>query len=65
MIDVTIHNYGSIVQFQLHTEEAREWVDENVQADDWQWSGRGFLNVEHRYAGHLADGMIDAGFEVN
>jgi hypothetical protein len=65
MADVTIHDCGSIVQFELHTEAAKTWFAENVQAEGWQWFGNDRLNVDHRYAGHLAEGIIDAGLEVD
>jgi hypothetical protein len=64
MADVTVTNCGSIVQFRLHSKAAQEWVEENVQTDDWQWFGRNCFNVDHRYAGHLAEGMADAGLEL-
>lgn len=62
--DVTVVNHGSVVQFSLHTDEARKWVSSNVQSDDWQWLGGDTLVVDHRYAQPLVFGMIDAGLDV-
>jgi hypothetical protein len=61
--DVVVRNYGSIVLFELRSPAAREWVDENVYTEGWQWLGRS-LGVDHRFAGQLTDGMIEAGLEV-
>ena len=62
MTDVTVENHGSIFLFALHTEAAREWVNDNVP-EDAQYLGSK-LAVEHRYAADLAAGMIRDGLEV-
>lgn len=62
-IDVEVENHGSVFMFRPRTELAKEWVAAHVQLEDWQWMGGAFA-VEHRYAGDLALGMIDAGLEV-
>jgi hypothetical protein len=64
MADVTTHNHGSVILFELHTDEVRAWVTEHVQVEDYQWFGSNQFAVEHRYAGDLADGMSEAGFEL-
>jgi hypothetical protein len=64
MADVTVLNHGTVVQFKLHTDAVRQWVDQNVQADGWQWFGPSNLVIDHRYAGGLAYGIARAGFEV-
>jgi hypothetical protein len=61
--DVITDNYGSIVGITPMTPAAREWIDENVSAEPWQWLGA-TLNIDRRYAGCLIDGMIDAGLTV-
>lgn len=63
MPDVQITNHYSIFTFLPLTDEAREWIDENVAYEDWQWSG-GALAVEPRYAAELASGMQNDGLEV-
>jgi hypothetical protein len=42
------------------TPRAKEWIDEYVETEQWQWFGH-TLVVEHRYAWGLAQGMKDAG----
>lgn len=58
--DVAIINCGSIVQFHARTQAARDWFDQNVHTEGWQWMGR-TLCVEPRYAEDLALGLADAG----
>jgi hypothetical protein len=64
MTDVQIIDGGSIVQFIPETSAARQWFDENVQSESWQWMGTA-LCVEHRCAENLVQGLVDAGFEVS
>lgn len=66
-VDVTVENHGSLFRFNLHTDAAREWVDENVQIPDYMRMGPGSgasFHCEHRYAEAIAHGMRDAGLEV-
>jgi hypothetical protein len=58
--DVLVANQGSVFVFNPLTARAKEWIEENVQSEDWQWFGT-TLVVEHRYAWGLAQGMQDAG----
>lgn len=61
--DIIVDNHGSIMIFQPLTAAGQEWIDENVQSEDWQWIGGG-LSVEARYAGDLAQGMRESGLSV-
>lgn len=61
-VDVMVRNEGSLVLFFPITEAARTWIDENVQ-EDAQWFGTALV-VEHRYAGDLAQGMVNDGINV-
>lgn len=62
--DVTVENHGSLFVFTILTDAANEWVSENVQTEPHQWLGDHTLAVEHRYAHDIAQGMLDAGLEV-
>jgi len=55
VLDVKVENHGSVLAFRLLTDEAREWVDANVN-DEAQFFGNALV-VEPRYAAHLAEGM--------
>ncbi len=63
MTDVKIENCGTLFMFEPVTAEAKEWVDENLGLESWQWFGKRFA-VEHRYAGDLIDGMAGDGLEL-
>lgn len=58
--DMKIQDEGSIVLFVPLTDFARQWVDENLALESWQWFGDGFA-VEHRYADPLRQGMENDG----
>jgi hypothetical protein len=58
--DVLVANQGSVFIFNPLTERAQQWINENVQSEDWQWFGTSLV-VDHRYAWGLAEGMQDAG----
>jgi hypothetical protein len=51
---------GSVVLITPLSKLAREWTEENVQLEDWQWLGGGFA-VDHRFADELLCGIADAG----
>ena len=65
-LDVTVANHGTLFTFDLLTDEAREWVRENVQIEDHMRLGGGdhSFACEHRYARDLAEGMVEAGLTV-
>ena len=65
MIDTTVTNHGTLFTFELHTDAAREWVRGNIEIADYMWRGADTFACEHRYAGDLAAGMVDAGLEVS
>ncbi len=63
MNDVSVSNQGTIVAIIANTPAAREWIDENVKAESWQWLGN-TLGVEPRYAGPILEGMQAAGLTI-
>ena len=63
-VDVTVVNQGSVFAFYLNTQEAKDWVEENVQTEGYQWLGDGMFAVEWRYAAALARGMQEDGLVV-
>lgn len=61
--DVVVTREGlSMFTFELCTEAAKQWVDENVT--DPMFMGSTVLVVDHRYARPLADGMMESGLRV-
>jgi hypothetical protein len=61
--DVLVENHGSVCIVQPMSEAAREWIDENVQTEGWQWIGGG-LAVEPRCVENLVNGVMEAGLTV-
>jgi hypothetical protein len=61
--DVIVENFGSIIGITPMTPEAREWIDENCQIEEWQWLGR-TLNVDFRLAADVLQGMQEAGLTI-
>jgi hypothetical protein len=59
MDEIQIENQGSLILFIPITENAKTWLQENVQ-EDAQWFGKALV-VEPRYAGDLARGCREAG----
>lgn len=60
MSDVRIINDGTLVGLHPISDEAAQWVDDNVHSESWQWLGR-ILWVDHRMALPVIEGMADAG----
>jgi hypothetical protein len=63
MPDIRVIPESTLVGVMPVTEAAREWIEENAQAESWQWLGD-ILWVEARYALPLLRGAHDAGLEV-
>jgi len=64
MPDVQVNDCGSVVQLRPMTTAAKEWIEEYVQTESWQWMGD-TLCVDSRFAGDLIDGMCGSGLSVN
>lgn len=62
--DVLVTGGGTMYQVWPLSDEAKAWVEENVQLEGWQWLGQSF-GVEHRYIENLVEGMQQAGLSVN
>jgi hypothetical protein len=61
--DVTIEDTGSVVLFRPTTEEGRAWLDDNIQAEPWQYMGSA-IAVDRRYAQAIADGLAGDGLVI-
>ena len=62
--DITVENHGSLFVFRTWTPEATDWVRENVEIAPWNTVGANGFSCAHRFARDLAEGMIEAGFNV-
>ncbi len=66
MSDVRVESGGRLASMVLITPVSyvgRQWIDENLQVEGWQWLGRS-LAVDKRYAEPIVDGMIGDGLDV-
>lgn len=65
MANVNVIRQGlGVFQFMLD-DDAKAWVDENVQVDDYSWMGASsFVIFDTRCAIDIAQGMINDGLEV-
>jgi hypothetical protein len=61
--DVEVVNEGTVSLFVLISEDARNWVEWNVEAEGYQFLGANLI-VEHRYVGDIIAGMINDELEV-
>lgn len=62
-LDVEVVSHGSVVAFHLLSKAAKDFVNENTDADGWQFMGNA-LCVDWRMAEGLVDGMRENGLEV-
>lgn len=58
--DVLVRNEGTVFVFCPLTSAAKDWVDDNVESEAYQWFGNALV-VGHGFAWGLAQGMKDAG----
>jgi hypothetical protein len=58
--DVIAKDEGSLWLFIPKTDQARQFMDLEVQSEPWQWLGGG-LAVEHRYAQGLIQLLEEEG----
>ena len=64
MTDFCIADHGSVFLIRPVSEAARQWLDENIVAEPWQWFA-GSLAVDHRFARDIVAQITDAGFETS
>ena len=62
-VDVLVADAFTTFVFTPLSARAKEWIEEHVESEPWQWFGASMV-VEARYAWGLAQGMQDAGLEV-
>lgn len=46
------------------SQQAKEWINENVGLESWQWLGDSFA-ADHHFIEDLELGMVDAGFTTD
>ena len=61
--DFEIANHGSIIGLRPMNDRARDWLQENTNAEPWQWFG-GMLCMDPRCASILFAGLQEDGFTL-
>jgi hypothetical protein len=61
--DFLLANHGSVLILHPLTDDAREWVGENIPDDAMSW-GRGVV-IEPRYWEPIEHGILDAGLTIH
>src|SRR5204862_8065397 len=64
MSDFQIADHGTVISIRPLNEAARQWLEENVVSEPWQWV-QGALCVEARFARDLLREIEEAGFEIS
>ena len=62
-VDVQVQNHGTLYVFIPCTDEARNWIEENVQIENHMRLGNNFA-CEWRFADAIVNGMREAGLVV-
>lgn len=63
MVDLLVRDEGTVVVFSPVSKPAREWIDEHVCSEPWQWLGDNLV-VDHRYAPVLIAAAAESGLGV-
>ena len=61
--DVLVENHGSVALLTPMTPDARQWIDEHVQVEPWQWIGCS-IACEPRSLEQIVEGMQESGLVV-
>jgi hypothetical protein len=61
--DIEVTNGGSVVLLTPKTGTGRDWIDDNLDTEGWQWMGAS-LALDHRYAPPIIEGMIGDGLTI-
>ena len=62
MSDFVLSDHGTLAILVPLSEEAHDWVDDNL-GDDALWYGRG-IAIEARYVGAILEGITSDGLTV-
>ena len=62
-MDFSISDHGSIVLIEPVSARAKQFTDENIHTESWQWLGSAFA-VEPRFAEILVGELPELGFTI-
>jgi hypothetical protein len=61
--DFSLTNHGTIFTIEPVTQQAKDWFDENVPTEGWQWMGSA-CSVEPRCIEPLVEGILEEGMTI-
>lgn len=61
--DVQVDDCGTLFMVTPLSQLAREWVEQHLSLEGWQWLGFSFA-VEHRFIQPIVEGMVGDGLRV-
>lgn len=61
--DILVRDCGTVWQLLPLSRKASDWIEENVETEDWQWVGSSLV-VDWRFVGPLLDGARGTGLAV-
>jgi len=62
-IDFVVMDCGSIVILTPKSQEAHDWLNENIDTENAQWWSGGVV-IEHRYAGDIVSAITQENLEI-
>ena len=62
-MDFSISDQGSLILIQPVSDRAKQFTDENIHTESWQWLGGAFA-VEPRFAQVLVNELPELGFTI-
>lgn len=65
MNDITYRDEGTVILFTIQNASTKQWVDDNLDLESWQWLGPNSFAVDRRPAIQLIEQLREAeGFTV-
>jgi hypothetical protein len=61
--DLTFRDYGTILVLTSNTPVGSDWIDSNIEAEDYSYIGGG-IACDHRPARAIIDGAVRDGLTV-
>ena len=63
--DFTYRDEGTVILFTIHNDATRQWVEDNLDLESWQWVGANSFAIDRRPAIQLIEALREAeGFTV-
>jgi hypothetical protein len=64
-LDVFVTDNGTTWSFEVLTDTAKEFIDENLHTEPWMWLGNKTLVVDHRMSTGVYNVLASEGLALN